>query len=150
MFLGSDVPSSLATKATFETWNREFAPNRTGFDWLSRDPAEVDKYVNDPLCGFPVSIGLWLDVLEGIFFASNDTNLKALPSNLPVHLLAGGDDPCSERGKAVAKIAERMERQGMSDVTIELLADTRHESLNDINRDATTALFVDWLDRRFG
>ncbi len=150
MFKGSDVPSGLAQKATFETWNKEFAPNRSEFDWLSRDPAEVDKYVDDPLCGFPVSIGLWLDVLDGIYFAANDANIKNLPSDLPVHLLAGMDDPCSERGKAVANIARRLEAAGLADVTLSLLPDTRHESLNDINREATLDGFISWLDERFG
>jgi alpha-beta hydrolase superfamily lysophospholipase len=149
MFKGSDVPSGLATKATFEAWNKEFAPNRTDFDWLSRDPVEVDKYVDDPLCGFPVSIGLWLDVLEGIYFAADDKNLAKLPHAFPIHLLAGGDDPCSERGKAVQNIADRMKRQGMDAVHLEIRPDTRHECLNDINRDETMALFVDWLDQQF-
>ena len=149
MFLGSDVPSGLATKATFDTWNKQFAPNRTGFDWLSRDPAEVDKYVADPLCGFPVSIGLWLDVLSGIYFAADDRNLAALPADLPVHLLAGTQDPCSDHGKAVAHIADRMKRRGMGDVTLHLLDNTRHESLNEINRDETTAMLIHWLDERF-
>lgn len=149
MFKGSDVPSGLATKATFEAWNKEFAPNRTEFDWLSRDAQEVDKYVEDPLCGFPVSIGLWLDVLDGIYFAANDKNLDALPTELPVHLLAGADDPCSERGKAVANIARRMESAGMKKVSLNVLADTRHESLNEVNRDETMVMFVDWLDAQF-
>ncbi|NRB32156.1 MAG: alpha/beta hydrolase [Rhizobiaceae bacterium] len=149
MFKGSDVPSGLATKATFETWNKEFAPNRTDFDWLSRDAAEVDKYVDDPLCGFPVSIGLWLDVLDGIYLAADDKNLAALPKDLPVHLLAGADDPCSERGKAVANIARRMQSAGMSKVNLTVLSETRHESLNEVNRDQTTAMFIDWLDDQF-
>ena len=149
-FKGSDVPSNLARKATFDTWNKEFAPNRTEFDWLSRDEAEVDAYIADPLCGFPVTIGLWLDVLQGVRFAADDGNLARLPADLPVHLLAGEQDPCSEHGKAVENIADRMNAQGMSDVTLKLLTDTRHESLNELNRDQTTADFIAWLDARFG
>lgn len=149
LFKGSDVPSGLAQKATFEAWNKEFAPNRTDHDWLSRDEVEVDKYEDDPLCGFPVSSGLWLDLLQGVYFAADDRNLAALPQDLPIHLLAGGDDPCSERGKAVARIYDRMKQQGMKDVSLEILADTRHECLNEINRDQTTTAFIDWLNHRF-
>ena len=150
MFKGSDVPSGIARKLTFDAWNKEFAPNRTEFDWLSRDEAEVDKYINDPLCGFDVSIGLWLDLLKGIYFAADDAKLKNLPADFPVHLQAGLEDPCSEKGRAVANIARRMERAGMSSVKLELLQDTRHESLNEINRDAVTESFIEWLDERFG
>jgi len=149
-FKGSDVPSILATRLTFDTWNKAFAPNRTGFDWLSRDQAEVDKYVADPLCGFDVSIGLWLDVLDGITFAANDDNLRKLPANLPIHLQAGTEDPCSEKSIAVANIETRMKALGMTDVTFTPLQNTRHESLNEINRDETTANFIAWLDSRFG
>lgn len=149
MFKGSDVPSALARQATFETWNKQFAPNRTDCDWLSRDEIEVDKYVEDPLCGFPISGGLWLDLLQGINFAARDKNLAPLPQSLPIHLLAGGDDPCSERGKAVANLHGRLKKSGLQDLSLEILPDTRHESLNEINRDQTTASFIDWLDHRF-
>lgn len=149
-FKGSDVPSSFARKLTFDAWNREFAPNRTGFDWLSRDKAEVDAYVAESLCGFDVTTGLWLDVLDGIAFAARDDNLKNLPKDLPVHLLAGEKDPCSEHGKAVENIAGRMRALAMKDVSLTILEGTRHESLNEINRDATQAAFIEWLEGRFG
>ena len=148
-FKGSDTPSALAKSLTFDTWNKQFAPNRTGFDWLSRDDREVDDYVADPLCGFPVTTGMWLDVLKGVRFGADDANLPGLPKALPVHLLAGAADPCSENGQAITHIAERMKRAGMRDVTKIILPDTRHESLNEINRDETTRSFVTWLDARF-
>lgn len=149
MFKGSDVPSGITRKLTFDAWNAEFKPNRTEFDWLSRNEAEIDKYINDPYCGFPISISLWLDVLEGVYFAADDANLPALSNDMPVHLLAGGADPCSEKGKAIATIARRLREHGLNDVTLNILADTRHESLNEINRDETMAGFADWLDQRF-
>lgn len=148
-FKGSDVPSAFAKKLTFDAWNKKFAHNRTDFDWLSRDENEVDKYVEDPLCGFDASIGLWLDLTDGIRYAADDSNLARLPKTLPVHLQAGENDPCSEHGRAVANIEMRMRALGMSDVTLTLLPDTRHESLNEINRNETTTAFIDWLDQRF-
>ena len=150
MFKGSDVPSGFAQKASFETWNKKFAPNRTECDWLSRDEAEVDKYIADPLCGFDVTIGLWLDVLQGIHFAADDANLKSLPKTTPVHLQAGDEDPCTKNGKSVANIHSRMKSAGMNDVTFTLLKNNRHESLNELDRDETTRQFIQWLDDRFG
>jgi len=149
MFLGSDVPSGIAKKLTFDTWNKVFTPTRTEFDWLSRDEAEVDAYVGDPHCGFPVTIGLWLEVLDAIYIAADDKNLANLQKAMPVHLLGGLRDPCSEQGKAVERIHTRMKTQGMSDLTLTLLPDTRHESLNEINRDQTMSDFVAWLDARY-
>ena len=41
-------------------FNAPFAPARTDYDWLSRDEAQVDRYVADPRCGFGLD-GVWSD-----------------------------------------------------------------------------------------
>jgi len=149
MLKGSDVPSLLANKLSFEAFNKAFKPNRTGFDWLSRDEAEVDKYVADPLCGFPVNIGLWSDFPGGLNETVSPANLARLPRTLPIHLLAGQADPCSNNAKAAGKLASVLRANSMNNVQLVQLENTRHESLNEVNRDETMQGFVDWLDGVF-
>lgn len=147
---GSDVPSNLATKMTFEDWNKKFKPNRTDFDWLSRDEAEVDKYVADPLCGFPVSTGLWLDLTTAIQNIGNNQELQKIRNDLPIHLLGGEADPSSMKGKCLHRLQKRFQQFGHTDVFCKTLPDTRHETLNEINREQQTADFISWLDERWG
>jgi alpha-beta hydrolase superfamily lysophospholipase len=63
--VGRRNPSHLLTRLSFGEYNKAFAPARTEFDWLSRDPNEVDKYIADPLLGFEVSTQTWVDLLGG-------------------------------------------------------------------------------------
>lgn len=143
---GSDVPALMAERLTFVDWNKKFAPNRTKFDWLSRDDKEVDKYVKDPLCGFTVSNGLWRDVTNGIKIAANNKNLKKIRSNLPIYLIGGANDPCTENGKHMDKLHKRLIACGNKNTTLNILPNTRHESLNEINRDEVTKQIIKWLD----
>lgn len=149
MFKGSDVPSQIAKKLAFEDWNKKFAPNRTQSDWLSRDEAQVDLYLADPLCGFDATNSLWGDLLGGIRTGADDRALANIRTDLPIHLMAGGKDPCSDNGKAVARLHTRLQKQGMQDTTFTLHQENRHESLNELNRDEVMQEFVDWLDKRF-
>ena len=111
MLKGSDVPSQIARKLAFEDWNKKFAPNRTQSDWLTRDETEVDKYLADPLCGFDASNGLWTDLLGGIRLGASDHEISKIDKQLPIHLLAGGQDPCSDRGKGVKRLDRSHERK---------------------------------------
>lgn len=98
MIRGRNRPSRIAPRLTFDAWNKVFKPNRTAFDWLSRDIAEVDAYVADPLCGFDCSSGLWLDLLAGVRFGADDRNLSVLPKDLPIHVMGGAKIPAPRAG----------------------------------------------------
>ena len=121
----------------------------TEFDWLSQDNEKVDAYVKDPLCGFDASISMWLDILKAVFSANRKAYLKNLPKNLPVHLLGGRDDPVTNFGRDMQKLLNKLIKVGLNDVTCKILDKTRHESINEINRDSTIELFLKWLDQRY-
>ncbi|RWM11599.1 MAG: alpha/beta hydrolase [Mesorhizobium sp.] len=146
MRLGSDVPSRLLPRLTFQAWGKAVPNHRTLFDWLSRDPVEVDKYVADPLCGWDASISMWRDVVGMAQHAGKDSSFAGVRRDLPVNLVGGEKDPASDYGKAIHHLARRMDGMGFSNLVSKVYADTRHESLNEINRDIIMSDFPEWAD----
>ncbi|TGQ55643.1 alpha/beta hydrolase [Mesorhizobium sp. M1C.F.Ca.ET.193.01.1.1] len=146
MRLGSDVPSRLLPRLTFQAWGKAVPNHRTLFDWLSRDPAEVDKYIADPLCGWDASISMWRDVVQMALHAGKDASFAGVRQDLPVNLVGGEKDPASDYGKAVSHLARRMDRMGFSNLVSKVYADTRHESLNEVNRDIVMNDFAAWAN----
>ncbi|MGI6852371.1 alpha/beta fold hydrolase [Mesorhizobium sp. 1B3] len=143
--LGSDVPSRVLPRLTFQDWASKVPDRRTDFDWLSRDTAEVDKYVADPHCGWDASVSMWRDIFGLISYGADDRHFAAVPRDMPFSLVGGEKDPASNGGKAVEALAERMRRLGFSNLYSKVYAETRHESLNELNRDVITRDFVRWL-----
>ncbi|MFM6847730.1 MAG: lysophospholipase [Terrabacter sp.] len=139
--------SGLMNMLTFGQYNSAFKPVRTQFDWLSRDPEEVDKYINDPDCGFVFSAGGFADLLRGLETVNSDRAASRIPKGLPVHLVSGDKDPVGGKdGKGVRTVADQLRRVGVQDVTVTLWPDARHEILNETNRDQVETEIVEWLD----
>jgi len=147
MFKGSDVPSGPLPKLTFGTWARSIPNRRTDFDWLSRIPAQVDKYVADPLCGFDASVSLWLDIFELTFRAPQRTYLDRLSRDMPIHLVGGGKDPATDNAKAISWLANHLKGAGLAHITTEIYPDMRHETLNDIGAEQAISDFADWCKK---
>jgi len=145
--LGSDVPSRMLPKLTFQAWAKQIKERRTEFDWLSRDAAEVDKYIADPLCGWDASVSMWIDVFDFVFAGANDANYATVRRDMPLYLVGGENDPATDGGKAVRHHAGRLRQMGFSNLVSTIYPQTRHESLNELNRDVVMADFGDWLER---
>jgi alpha-beta hydrolase superfamily lysophospholipase len=129
-------------------FNASFEPARTKYDWLSRDPGEVDKYVADPWCGgdAPLTYGFVASLLEAGATVMEPDALGRVPKHLAVLLITGEVDPVSNGAVQVRELEQRL-RDASLDVTARYYVDGRHELLNDVNRDEVHADVVTWLAR---
>lgn len=143
---GRRTPSELMAKLSFGKFNNAFKPARTEFDWLSRDEAEVDKYVADPYCGFVFSAGGWHDMLAGLPPQFKPEGVARIPKNLPIYFFAGEKDPVGDNGKGVREVYNLYKKAGIEDVSIKLYKDGRHEMLNETNREEVFKDVIDWLN----
>ncbi len=120
--------------------------HRTGYEWLSRDEAEVDLYVADPWCGFEASP----DVMPQMFGAADrlaeGTVLGGIRPDLPILVVSGDADPLAGGGALIEAVGRRYRDAGITDVTVRLFPGARHEIFNETNRDEITATVIDWLD----
>ncbi|MBW1878137.1 MAG: alpha/beta hydrolase [Deltaproteobacteria bacterium] len=146
MRLGPQGNSGILNALSFGDFNKKFRPNRTDFDWLSRDEAEVDKYVADPRCGFQCSTQLWVDLLDAIPVLTSPSNQEKIRKDLPIYLFSGSRDPVGEMGKSVRALTASYESVGLSRVTLKLYEDGRHEMMNETNHEEVIGDLVEWLE----
>jgi alpha-beta hydrolase superfamily lysophospholipase len=133
-------------------FNQPFEPARTRYDWLSRDPAEVDAYIADPLSGddMPLTAAYAAGVFRLAVESATPEAIAQLPDDLPVLLLSGRLDPVGGAEAAqVTALAELLRARGLS-VEQHVYPDARHEVFNEINRDEVTGDLLTWLDQRVG
>lgn len=138
--------SKLLYMLTFGSYNRKIKNPTTEFDWLSRDPDEVAKYIDDPLCGFTATNQLWIDMLDAISQLRPGLRAK-VPCDLPILVLSGDQDPVGEYGRGVKKLVANLRAQGLTQVTDHLYPGGRHEMFNETNREEVTADLLSWLAR---
>jgi alpha-beta hydrolase superfamily lysophospholipase len=127
-----------------EAFNAGFE-HRTGYEWLSRDAAEVDAYVADPWCGWDVPA----DVIPSLFAPAprlaDPALLAGIRHDLPICIASGDADPLAGGGALVQLLGQRYRDAGITDVTVTLYPAARHEILNETNREQVTADLVAWL-----
>ncbi len=145
---GFRTPDKAIDKLSFGSFNKRFSPAKTPFDWLSRDEAEVQKYIDDELCGFVCSSQFFVDLLTGVEFANNRANAERLPKDLPLLVISGDMDPVGDYGKGVRKVYALYRDAGIADVTLKLIPGGRHELLNETNRDEIQQELYLWINRR--
>lgn len=146
MIHGRRAKSEKLARMSAGKYNKAFKPNRTDFDWLSKDTSEVDEFINDPFCGTVFTAGFFYDLLTGIIEIENKRNIAYVPKKLPIYIFSGDRDPVGNQGKGVLRLFDTYKDIGIRDVTYKLYKDGRHEMLNETNREEVMSDVIAWLD----
>ncbi len=145
--LGPAAESELLQNLLFANANKAFDDeDATGFEWLSRDAEEVQKYVEDPQCGGTLRPGSLVALFNGAREAARRANVATIPKDLPIYIVSGADDPVHGEEKNLQRLLDRY-RAADLEVDYRLYPGGRHEMFNETNRDAVIDDLIGWLDR---
>jgi len=128
----------------FKDFNKPFT-GQPGFEWLSRDAAEVQKYQQDPQAGFPFSNELVRDIFQGFTVLRDPAREARIPKTLPVLVIQGSLDPVGGNLKRTQALLDRYQALGLTRVSHKFYDGARHEVLNETNRDEVTRDVLSWL-----
>ncbi len=128
---GGEHRSNLIDKLSFGAYNNKYPQVQTKFDWLSTDPSQVQKYVDDPDCGFLFSVNGSVALTDLLMEANGQSAFDAARHNLPILLIAGTEDPVGNYGQGVLEVAARYKAAGCTSVGSKLYQGARHEILLD-------------------
>ena len=131
-------------KINFQRLNSVFKNPRTDFDWLARDMKVVDKYIDDPNCGFNCSNSLWLDFVHGGELVLRSDTFINLSKDIKVFLAAGADDPCIINGDGIDGLYEYLKIR-FSNVYIKKFEGMRHEIQNEPSKNELLSLIDKFL-----
>jgi len=144
---GAKKPSRFLQTISSAGYNKRYENPRTAFDWLSTVHDIVDTYMADPLCGFPFTARGYYDMFTGISQLSPKA-LSAMEKDIPIYLFSGELDPVGKYGAGVRKVAEQLQSAGISDVSVRIYPNSRHEMFNEKDRETVWRDLLGWMDAR--
>ncbi len=144
---GRSGESEIVQKALFGKSNQNFEPGRTGFEWLSRDPEQVDRYVEDPFCGFVVRMGSLCDMFDALAVERRRSERQKIPRRLPIFVFSGDEDPIHRNLKGLHRLLDEYRAAGLERIDHKFYPGGRHEMFNETNREEVCSDLIDWLDR---
>lgn len=146
-FHGWDYRSQLVDGMAAGGYEKHFAKESDGSNWLSRNPENVRKYRNDPMCGFMFTVNAYYHMFSGMIRMSRQERRKRVPKELPVLFVAGQDDPVGNYGRNVEKVYKQYKKCGIKDVELRLYEKDRHEILNELDWKQVYTDIWRWLEK---
>lgn len=117
----------------FARLTRKINKSEDKYSWLSRNTDNIERYKEDPLCGFPMKNAGTKNLVKLAIKASDPFWAEHLPSAFPVMLISGAKDPVGLNGRAVLAVADKLTEAGIVPEVIMYPGD-RHEILNEDDR----------------
>ena len=142
---GRRYRSRFIDRLAFGTYNSRIKNSKTEFDWLSRDEAEVNKYIEDKYCGGVFTVSFFYDLSKG--FKEINQNFDLIPKRLPILIISGEKDPVGGYGKYVTNLYNTLREKEINDIEMILYKDARHELFKEFNKLQTYLDIIKWLNK---
>lgn len=139
--------SEFLDSLAFGSYNKRCPEKRTKFDWLTRDTELVDRYVNDPWCGYVFTSAGFRTLFTLLKNVSGSGWADSVPKQLPILMISGDNDPVGNYSKGPKTIHSLLHKAGVVDLSLKLYKDCRHEILNETNRQDVYKDVLDWLSK---
>ena len=146
IFKGARHRSMLLLMAAFSSYNDRFKSEKHHCAWLSKDEKVWEFCANHKYCNFTFTVNGYKTLFDVLTFIQKKENIKKIPKNLPLFMVAGTDDPVGDYGSGVQKIYETYKQTGIEDICLKLYEKDRHEILNELDKDAVYSDIYKWLE----
>lgn len=146
LFKGWNYRSKFVNFLSLGSNNNKFKPARTKFDWLTRDTHIVDNYISDFRINFIFTLNGFYNMFKGMLRMNKPEGLYNIPKELPIIFISGDIDPVGRFGKDVAKVFNIYKNLNISNVSMKLYKDDRHEILNELDKEHIYEDLLMWFN----
>ena len=150
LFRGWDYKSKFVAGLMFDENYKKF--DVTGADktnsWLSKNVESVTEYYNNPKNTFMFSLNGYRILLEATSYDNKMENIHKMRKEMPILFVSGADDPVGGLGEGVKIACNKFIEAKISDVSMKLYPDDRHEILNEPDRKVVYEDIWHWMEER--
>lgn len=140
-------PCPFVNNVAFGTYLKRIPDKRTDYDWLTKVDSVVDKYIEDPLCGYIFPGNGFKTLGELIWRLHKDAYISKMPVTLRVLITSGAEDPVGDYGVGPKKVYDEFIAQGMQRVDFKLYEGDRHEILNETDHETVYEDLYNWITK---
>ena len=145
IFKGWKYRCKLVDNMAFGSYNKRFQPSRTEKDWLSKDETKVNQYLAEPRCNFTFTLNAYYNMFHGISTLYRKKLLSQIPKSLPLFFVSGSEDPVGDFSKGVISAVKSLQKVGITNITLKLYEEDRHEILQEVDREIVFHDILQWM-----
>lgn len=147
-FIGLRGYSTRMSSLLTGNFNRRIPDRATPYDWLSRDPSEVERYIRDERIVKAFTAAFYRDMIGGAVALNSLENMRKHPVDLPMLFVSGSADPLGNYGRGAVQTRDRYKQLGALDVELLLYNDARHELFQEVNRHEVMHDIWTWIEKQ--
>lgn len=133
-------------KMSFGAFNKQFKPNETTVDWLSKDMDNRKYYLDSPYCGFVCTASFYKEFYTNVSKIPNSKYKNLFKKDYPILLIGGSDDMVSSKSKLLVNLFNYYKKQS-DKVEYKIYEGDRHEILNEADKDVVIKDIIDFVNK---